>query len=204
MRTPRRLVGILAASALSWGGLVLVTAPVAQADTGNRAPHDPATYYAGTEGLTGNALALALNAIIDGNTFLPYTSSETDVWDALKVLDQDPNDAGRIIDVYSGDSLDAANQCGSSCALDGWNREHTWAQSRGSFNTAPGPGTDLFHMRPSRGNTNSSRGNLDFDETVNSGGAAPGRPVVCQRDTDSFEPLEAINGQGARGLSYMD
>ena len=209
----RRLTATLLASTLGWAGLAAVavapagaTAVVssAQADTGDREPHDPSTYYAGTEGLTGTALALKLNEIIDGNTFLPYTAGTTDVWDALKVLDRDPDDPARIIDVYSGDSLDAANQCGSSCALDGWNREHTWAQSRGSFDTDPGPGTDLFHMRPSRGNTNTSRGNLDFDETVNSGNAVPGCPVLCQRDGDSFEPREAIKGDVARGLFYMD
>ena len=204
MSTHRRLTAAVCAVALGWVGLAVLDVSAAQADPGHRAPHDPATYYAGTEGLSGAALATALNSIIDGNTFIPYTSTATDVWDAVKVLDRDPNNANRIIDAYSGDSLDAANQCGSSCALDGWNREHTWAQSRGSFNTSPGPGTDLFHMRPLRGNTNSSRGNLDFDETVNSGDPVPGCPVVCQRDSDSFEPREAIKGDIARGLFYMD
>jgi endonuclease I len=202
----RRLVAALAAVSLTSVGVVVVAvgapAPARAAETApSRAPHDPATYYAGTAGLSGNALALELNSIIDGNTFLPYTSGATDVWDALKVLDRDPSNPGRIIDAYSGDSLDAANQCGSSCALDGWNREHTWAQSRGSFNTAAGPGTDLFHMRPLRGNTNSSRGNKDFDD----GGTAnvPGCGI-CRSDGDSFEPRAGIKGDLARGLFYMD
>ncbi len=88
-----------------------------------------------------------------------------------------------------------------SCALDGWNREHTWAQSRGSFNTSAGPGTDLFHMRPLRGNTNSSRGNKDFDN----GGTnnVPGCPI-CKSDGDSFEPRDSFKGDLARGLFYMD
>ncbi len=152
MPTNRRLTAAFAAAALGWSVLTLgvsapaqaVAAPAAgstTAGTGHRAPHDPATYYASAAGLSGNALALELNSIIDGNTFVPYTSSTSaDVWKALKVLDQDPNNPNRVIDAYSGDSLDAANQCGSSCALDGWNREHTWAQSRGSFNTNAGPG----------------------------------------------------------------
>jgi endonuclease I len=206
MRSTRRLVAALAATALGWSTLSLVVlAPAAHADSGNRAePHDPATYYASTVGLSGTALATELNSIIDGNAFLPYTAGSTDVWDAMDVLDQDPNDASKVIDVYSGDSLVLTNKCGSSCALDGWNREHTWSQSRGSFDTDPGPGTDLFHMRVSRGNTNSSRGNLDFDETVNSGGPVPGCPTVCTRDSDSFEPRESIKGDVARGLFYMD
>jgi endonuclease I len=125
------------------------------------------------------------------------------VWDALDVLDKDPNDPTKVIDVYSGDSLILTNKCGSTCPnVDSWNREHTWAQSRGSFNTAAGPGTDLFHMHVSRANTNSSRGNKDYDN----GGAAtvPGCPVVCHADGDSFEPRNAIKGDIARGLMYMD
>jgi endonuclease I len=211
--TPRRrLTAALCAVSLGWALLVLGVAAPAQAeavapaaaDAGGRdAPHDPATYYAGTEGLSGSALALQLNSIIDGHTFIPYTSGSTDVWDALDVLDQDPNDPTKVIDVYSGDSLGLTNKCGSSCPnADSWNREHTWSQSRGSFDTGDVPGTDLFHMRVSRGNTNSSRGNLDFDETV--GGSVPGCPSVCTRDSDSFEPRENIKGDIARGLFYMD
>lgn len=216
MPNRRRLTAALVSASLGWAVLALgVASPAAQAEgtpavssapassaVVEREPHDPATYYASALGLSGNALALQLNSIIDGNTFLPYTSSSsTDVWDALKVLDQDPSNPNRVIDAYSGDSLDAANQCGSSCALDGWNREHTWAQSRGSFNTAAGPGTDLFHMRPLRGNTNSSRGNKDFDNGGTS--AVPGCPI-CKSDGDSFEPRDSFKGDLARGLFYMD
>jgi VCBS repeat-containing protein len=206
MRT-RRLIATLAASAVGWAGLTLVVATpeagAAAASAGEAtrdAPHDPATYYAGTEGLTGTALALKLNEIIDGHTRVTYSPG---VWDAMVVLDRDPNDPTKIIDVYSGDSLDAGNRCGNTCPnADSWNREHTWPQSRGSFNTAAGPGTDLFHMRPSRATSNSSRGNKDYDN----GGAAsvPGCPVLCHADGDSFEPRNAVKGDIARGIMYMD
>ena len=76
MQNPRRLTAALAAAALVWTGLALgVGAPAAQADSGNRdAPHDPATYYAGTEGLRAAALAAKLNEIIDGHTKLTYSA----------------------------------------------------------------------------------------------------------------------------------
>ena len=132
-------------------------APAAQADTGNRdAPHDPATYYAGTEGLSGAALATALNSIIDGNTFIPYTSSSTDVRDALTFARRrtrtTPTDHRRLL----RDSLDAANQCGSLVCLDGWNREHTWPQSRG----------ELQHQRRDRAPTCSTCARLGGTPTA--------------------------------------
>lgn len=205
MRTPRQLVATMAATALAWASLTLVAAAPARADI--QPPHDPATYYASAVGLTGNALALELHDIIDGNAVLPYTAGTgtTDVWDALSVLDADPNDGTKIVEFYSGDLLLAMNQCGSSCDQNTfWNREHTWPQSHGvDLDNDADAGTDLFHMRPTRPNTNSSRGDLDFDETVNSGGAVPGCPVVCQRDGNSFEPREAVKGDLARGLFYM-
>ncbi len=199
MRTPRRLVGILAASALSWGGLALVTAPVAQADTGNRAPHDPATYYAGTEGLTGNALALALHDIIDGHTSVSYAV----VYNAMEVLDEDPNDSTKLIDFYSGDSLNKADRvstCPSCPSTVAWNREHTWPQSAGDFGTSAGAGTDLFHMRPSKVSSNSSRSNKDYD---NGGSASVPGCASCKSTTTSFEPRSTIKGDAARGVLYM-
>ncbi|GAA5146135.1 hypothetical protein GCM10023340_16600 [Nocardioides marinquilinus] len=159
-------------------------------------PHDPATYYAGTEGLTGADLAARLNTIIKGHTRLSYTPG---VWDALKVLDRDPNNSSAIIDFYSGVSMPASNQCGS--ASNCWNREHTWAQSHGDLTTSAGPGTDLHHMRPSFMRSNSARGNLDFDDSP-TGSSVPDC-AVCKRDSDSFEPPDAVKGDLARGLFYM-
>ena len=204
----RRLTAALAAVAPVWALLtVVVAAPVAHADTAGRAPHDPAAYYASAVGLSGTALANELHDIIDGNTSLPYTASTTDVWDALSVLDADPNDGTKLIDFYSGEPLLKTNTC-NPCGPDEnlyWNREHTWPQSHGVDLDAGVPaGTDLFHLRPSRPNSNSSRGDLDFDESVNPPGyTVPGCTTACARDNDSFEPREAIKGDLARGLFYL-
>ena len=198
MQNPRRLTAALAAAALVWTGLALgVGAPAAQADSGNRdAPHDPATYYAGTEGLSAAALAAKLNEIIDGHTKLTYAQ----VYDELPTTDEDPDNPSNLIDFYSGASLPKSPRCGSGDCTNLWNREHSWPQSHGGLGTAAGPGTDLFHMRPELGGINSTRGNLDFDESDNPyGGQCP----PCSIDGNSFEPRPAIKGDLARGLFYM-
>jgi endonuclease I len=217
MTSHRRLTAALVAVSLGWSMLTVgLVAPSAQAATASSAsatttaasstttstvtrrdaPHDPATYYAGTDGLSGATLAARLHAIVQGHTKLSYGA----VYDALPVTDPDPAHPGYLIDFYSGTSILASNRCGSSCAGGAWNREHTWPQSHGDFGTTAGIGTDLHHMRPEFGTTNSSRGNLDFDETA--GGTVP-NCTDCTRDSDSFEGRDATKGDLARGLFYM-
>jgi endonuclease I len=195
MLVHRRLTAFVAAVCATVGlGLVAPTTPATAAPAA--AAHDPATYYAGTEGLSGAALAAKLNTIIKGHTRLSYAQ----LWDALPVTDADPGRSGYLTDFYSGASILATNRCSSSCGPTTWNREHTWAKSHGDFGEAAGPGTDLHHMRPEFANTNSRRGNLDFDD-----GGSAGVPncADCRVDGDSFEPRDAVKGDLARGLMYM-
>ena len=57
-----------------------------------------------------------------GHTVIPYTSSNTDCWDALSVLDADPTDANSVILIYK-QTPDLISNSGLSS---GWNREHVW------------------------------------------------------------------------------
>ncbi|MDN5895781.1 MAG: endonuclease [Nocardioides sp.] len=82
---------------------------------------------------------------------------------------------------------------------DDWNREHVWAKSHGDFGTAPGPGTDIHHLRPTDVGVNSTRSNKDFD---NGGGAVDGCDG-CATDGDSFEPPDEVKGDVARMILYM-
>ena len=196
MSHSRRLTAVLAAVAPLWAVLAVVVATPAQADV--QPPHDPATYYASAAGLSGAALQDQLHTIISaGTTALSYTPG---VWDALKLLDEDPNDPTKIIDFYSGDPILKTNTCNPCTDANSWNREHTFPQSHGGFGTTAGAGTDLFHMRPLRENTNSSRGNKDFD---NGGAASVPGCSVCHATSNTFEPRAAIKGDLARGLMYM-
>ena len=202
MSVRRRLSAFFAAASLGLAGLAVgvAAAPAAQADSAaaNRAPHDPATYYAGTEGLGGTNLATKLHTIIAGHTRLSYAQ----LWDALPLTDADPNNPSTsITDFYAGTSLLKSAMCNHSGSCAGeWNREHSWAKSHGDFGTVTGPGTDLFHMRPELADVNSSRSNLDFD---NGGSATIASCPACKKDSDSFEPRESIKGDVARGLFYM-
>jgi len=82
---------------------------------GSSDPGDPGDYYAGAEGKTGAALKAALHTIISNQTKLTYDQ----VWDALEVTDQDPNNSSNVIEIYSGRSIAKSSEGGG---VDDWNR----------------------------------------------------------------------------------
>lgn len=165
----------------------------------------PSGYYDAADGLTGNDLKSALNGIIDGHTEYPYSSSGTDVWDILKVADQDPNNSGNVIGIYSGFSMNAAAEYDGGA---GWNREHVWAKSRGDFGTSMGAGTDLHHLRAADVSTNSARNNRNFDEAptqyVDGSGNYQGTTDSYTSSSDwIWEPRDEVKGDVARMIFYM-
>lgn len=150
------------------------------------------TYYRSAIGLTGAALKAELHSIISTNTKLSYDQ----VWEALKVTDQDPANTSNVILLYSGRSQSKSTNGGDA---NDWNREHVWAKSHGDFGTATGPGTDVHHLRPEDVTVNSARGNKDFD----TGGSAVSEAPGSYTDADSFEPRNAVKGDVARMIFYM-
>ena len=150
------------------------------------------TYYRNALGKTGASLKTALNGIVRTNTKLSYDQ----VWEALKVTDQDPNNSANVILLYSGRSQSKSTNGGDP---NDWNREHVWAKSHGDFGTATGPGTDIHHLRPTDVSVNAERGNKDFDLGGSPVGEAPGNYT----DADSWEPRNAVKGDVARMLFYM-
>ncbi len=173
---------ILACIALSFS---LLLAPPALADP------EPG-YYDAADGKSGAALEEALHGIISEQDTLSYSQ----VWDALKATDEDPDNSANVVLLYSGDSRSKDGNGGNP---GDWNREHTWPQSRGDFGTATGPGTDLHHLRPSDVQVNSTRGNKDFD----TGGGSVDGCSGCSTDDDSFEPPDVVKGDVARMIMYM-
>ncbi|TQR25031.1 endonuclease I family protein [Bacillus safensis] len=150
------------------------------------------SYYESAAGKSGPALKKALHDIIDDHTQLSYSQ----VWDALKKTDEDPNNPNNVLLLYSGASRSKQSNGGN---VGQWNREHVWAKSHGNFGTSQGPGTDLHHLRATDVQTNSTRGNLDFDTGGNEYKGAPGNFY----DSDSFEPHNRVKGDVARMLFYM-
>ncbi|MFK3961552.1 endonuclease [Guptibacillus hwajinpoensis] len=154
-------------------------------------PYDD-TYYSSAVGKTGNALKSELHLIIDDHNELTYS----EVWDALRVTDEDPANPNNVLLLYSGRSQSKYENGGN---VDDWNREHVWAKSHGDFGTSMGPGTDIHHLRPTDVTVNSSRGNLDFDNGGSPQSEAPGNYY----DSDSWEPRDSVKGDVARMIFYM-
>lgn len=155
-------------------------------------PADVEEYYQDAEGKTGQELKDALHTIIAEQTKLSYD----EVWDALKATDEDPDNNGNVVLLYSQESRSKDANGGGSGQ---WNREHVWAKSHGDFGTATGPGTDIHHLRPTDVQVNSTRGNKDFDN----GGDAVDGCGGCATDGDSFEPPDEVKGDVARMILYM-
>ncbi|MDE0584019.1 endonuclease [Planococcus sp. A6] len=149
-------------------------------------------YYETTNGLQGESLKAELHEIIDDHTQLSYSQ----VWDALKITDEDPNNSNNVLLLYTGESRSKSLNGGN---VGDWNREHTWAKSHGSFGTAMGAGTDIHHLRPTDVQVNGLRGNLDF----NYGGSTVSGCDGCLRTSTSWEPPNEVKGDVARMLFYM-
>ena len=161
-------------------------------------------YYISAENLADNNLKSALNLIIDNHTEFDYTSSNTDVWDILKETDRDPNNSDNVILIYSGVSVNGAQEYNSA---NGWTREHIWAKSRGNFGTAIGTGTDVHALRPLDNTTNSKRNNRSFNNCTTCEDVTDkwGNITGSKKDINdwSFEPRDAVKGDVARMLFYM-
>ncbi|GAA4616039.1 endonuclease I family protein [Saccharopolyspora hordei] len=169
-------------------GIALVAVPVPSA--GASTVDD---YYEGALGKTGPELEAALHEIISsGTTTLTYD----EVWDALKATDEDPDNPNNVVLLYSGRSQSKDSNGGGA---DEWNREHVWAKSHGDFGTAPGPGTDVHHLRATDVSVNAERGNKDFDAGGDEVAEAPGNFT----DDDSWEPRDEVKGDIARMVFYM-
>ena len=156
----------------------------------------PAGYYDDADGLSGNALKTALHGIIDNHTELSYAA----VVDALKVTDEDPDNANNVICFYTGWSYAKSNFGGGASQ---WNREHTWSKSHGDFGESPPEGTDLHHMKPTDVTVNSKKGNKDFDDGgtlyVDGDGS-----TGCYYTTYTWEPRDEVKGDVARMIFYME
>lgn len=173
-------------------GAVLLAAPSAVAGA---APAQPSAedYYQDAIGKTGPELEAALHGIISRDV---TTLSYSQVWDALQVTDQDPNNTANVVLLYSGRSQSKDDHGGDA---DQWNREHVWAKSHGDFGTEPGPGTDVHHLRPTDVTVNADRGSKDFDLGGTENAEAPGNFT----DDDSWEPRDQVKGDVARMILYM-
>jgi endonuclease I len=159
-------------------------------------------YYAPAQGKTGSELRQALHLLIRNHNEIPYSSSSFDTSDALKVLDEDPENTNNVILLYAARS-DPKSLFGTG----GWNREHCWPNSYGLDDQRPA-WNDLFNLRAEDENVNFSRGNKYYDVSDTNAvsyrfPAFPEAPL-CSSDSDSWEPPASMKGDLARAMFYMD
>lgn len=159
----------------------------------------PGGYYDAAINLSGEELKNALYEIIKGHTQFPLSATGTDVWDILKESDRDMSNHENVILMYSGWSVNAAQEYNSG---KGWTRGKVWAKSHGDFGDTKGAGTDVHHIRPVDLSVNSARSNKDFDYGGNRYIDGDGE-TDCYSDVDSWEPRDAVKGDIARMLFYM-
>lgn len=165
---------------------------------------DDASYYvdvltAVSNNHTAGEIKTAIsNAISQNHKNLTYS----EVWTALTQTDEDPNNSANVMLLYRGISIPKmSNGSGTqSSNPDNWNREHVWAKSHGFSSSSLEAYTDIHHLRPTDISVNSSRGNLDFDNSDTPLAESPDNRV----DSDSFEPRDQVKGDVARMIFYMD
>lgn len=163
----------------------------------------PKDYYFSVENLSGSILKTALNNIIKNHKEFPYTSRETDTWDILKLSDQDPDNPENVILFYTGISVNSQQEYNDR---KGWNREHIWSKSRGSFGNHPGPGTDVHALRPCDIRVNSSKNNRWFAECdrplFNDAKYKLTGPWISRTEW-VVKPRNKVKGDVARMIFYM-
>jgi endonuclease I len=163
----------------------------------------PNDYYRNAIGKTGSELKAALHEIIDEHKSYPYSSSEIDTWDILKITDRDPNNTDNVILFYTGRSVNANQEYNEG---KGWNREHIWSKSRGQFGNDPGAGTDVHALRPCDIRVNSAKNNRWFAECNTPLFDDPEYketgPWISHEEW-ILKPRQEVKGDVARMLFYM-
>jgi endonuclease I len=181
-------------------------------------------YYARVNTSSAGQLRCSLHQTIRGHTAYPYSGSGTSTWSILEIADEDPGNAGRILDAYRNRSYAKGSaRAGTGSGLT-YNREHTWPNSLG-FGSRTGdlglphaPYTDTHMLYLTDTGYNSDRGNKPYADCTsqancgertteanngNGGGSGvfPGNSNWV--NSTSFQVWGARRGDMARAVMYM-
>ncbi|RDZ26215.1 endonuclease [Lysobacter silvisoli] len=186
-------------------------------------------YYAHVNTSSASQLRCSLHETIKGHTVYPYSGGTTNTWTILEIADEDPNNAGRILDAYRNRSyLKVTDRAGSGSGLK-YNREHTWPNSlgfgsaTGNLGLPHGPYTDTHMLYLTDATWNADRGNKPYaDCTLASGcgeriteanagygggsGVYPGNSNWVKTpdgNAGSFQVWNHMKGNMARAVMYM-
>jgi endonuclease I len=168
----------------------------------------PAYYSPVNFSLSGDELKVQLTQLITDThtTNLPYTSSEPDTWDALKLTDLDPSNNNNVFLIYGWNDLDAIADndrtrnkdlsCHTTSCAGLWVREHIFPRSLGTPNLGfEFAGSDAHNLRAIDYSRNNTRSNRIFD--IGSGEAS------YVTSTGTWFPGDEWIGDIARMIMYM-
>ena len=156
-------------------------------------PTIPTGYYDTLEGLSGNELKQALQAII-ANPAVVRAHSYGDIWDILKIADQNPANSNEVWMHYVEAPKAKLDQQTESSGTGKWVREHVFAQARAGFSggtssTADGINiwlptnandilaghADAHHLHAEDGTENGVKSNRDFGLDYNGPAGTQGK-----------------------------
>ena len=184
-------------------------------------------YYAHVNASGPGQLRCSLHQTIRGHTVYPYSGSGTSTWTILEIADEDPANAGRILDAYRNRSYaKGSDRAGSGSGLK-YNREHSWPNSLGFSSTGGDKGlpnapyTDTHMLYLTDAAYNSDRGNKPYadcpassncgaratEANNGSGGGSGAGDSNWVKGPDgnagSFEVWDKRKGDMARAVMYM-
>jgi len=135
-------------------------------------------YYRHVNTSSASQLRCSLHQTIRGHTAYPYSGGTTNTWTILEIADEDPNNAGRILDVYRNRSYTKGSERAGTGTGITYNREHTWPNSLG-FSSSTGdlglpyaPYTDTHMLYLSDTGYNADRGNKPYAICTQSSGCS--------------------------------
>lgn len=168
------------------------------------------SYYNGLDFTkSGNVLFIELSGRLQSTHIaIPYTASSTDSWDVLRLSDEDPDNPNNVLLLYGFNDSDGnpetdrtrdKSETDSGGGDPGkWNREHIFARSLANPNLStdsPGPGTDLYNLRPADSDRNTDRSNRKFTDGSGDSG------VISSNG--GWYPGDEWKGDVARAVMYM-
>ncbi|WP_460219605.1 endonuclease [Psychroserpens sp. MEBiC05023] len=170
-------------------------------------PAELQSYYGMEINSTGLTLKGELINLTNSNhtNFLSYS----EVWDVLRITDEDPNNSSNILLIYGYDDPPfdgnvttdrTRGKFDNGGNVGDWNREHVYPRSLGNPDLgSTGPGSDAHMLRPSDVQRNGQRANSPFAEK--SAGQYPNGE--SGNANGGWYPGDEWKGDCARIIMYM-